>query len=209
MEFEQLHEERNTGANSMSPYVFDRLDEIESANAGPGDLSVEAGELMEEFAKGADELALLIERYGGSSTPPIAQSLSFVLAKSAKQPTPAMAGLVLAFLSRFRCKGQAEAVMNTLTAVQHFLHYCPIEGSGQPGYRSLFAFVKDCLEYDGRHCIIIKGHALAVLSIAHSRGIVENIFDSHEIAALRDRMHRLRMSEGEELREELSALEDL
>jgi len=191
----------------MTSDVLKRLDEIECGKAEVGEAAAEAGLLMEQFAKVGEQIALLIERYGGSASPAIAQSLGFLLANRAQQPDIEMVGLVFAFLSKFRCYRHAEALINSLTAVQHILHYCPVGSSFQVACRSLFPFVKECLGYEGRHRAIIKGHALALLSIALSRGIIRQLFTADEVAYLQGVVQSLRLTERDELAAELSELE--
>jgi hypothetical protein len=87
----------------MAADIIARLDEI-NRSAGPyHDLVLEAGQLMESFAQGPHGLAVLIERYGASVTPSVANPLSFLLARKAEKPTQRMAQLVLNFIERFQC----------------------------------------------------------------------------------------------------------
>jgi len=190
----------------MASDILDKLDEIDRSSGPHSDLVLEAGQLMESFAKGLDEIAILIERYGVSLTPSIANPLTFVLARKAERPTPRMAMLVLSFVDLFKCWDHPSTVMNSLTAVQHCLHY--VDDSAGDALRHLSPFLRKCLDYDGRLWVIIKGHALALLPIMRDRDLTNKIFTNEEFLELCEKVQQLRMTAGEELRDELLDLEN-
>src|SRR5256885_11336075 len=108
----------------MQDRALKRLDEIEGLNPDPSTgHELEAFELMTLFATGPEELGILIERYGGSTTPIIAQSLASVVAGRAQESAPGMGPTVLRVIAEFNCWVPAETVMNALTARSHKLHY--------------------------------------------------------------------------------------
>jgi len=57
--------------------------------------------------------------------------------------------------------------------------------------------------------VIIRGHALAMLQIAHSRELIGRIFTSEELEDLRKKIVELEKTSGEELRQELLDVQDL
>ena len=116
---------------------------------------------MTSFATGPEELRILIERSGGSTTPIIAQSLASVVAVRAQECVPGMAPTVLRFIAAFNRWSPAETVMNALAAVQHVMHY--VDASAGDSLRPVSAFVRKCLDYEGRH-LQEKGRMKKVLT---------------------------------------------
>lgn len=193
----------------MQSSLLKRLDEIERLSPDPfTGQELEALDLMREFAKGREELCALIERYGRSTTPIIAQSLSCLFTWKPLEPNYGLCDLVLVLIAKFRCWNQGEAVMNCLTVLHNWLHYCCVDKPLSEASRSLFPFLSSCLDYDLRLSVIIKGDALSLLSIITSRSLLDQLFTADEILWLRKKVGELRSTTGEQLREELLHLKD-
>lgn len=186
---------------------LERLDEIEEFNPDPNTgQELEALELMEAFAQGVEELDVLIERYGSSRAPIIAQSLACLLATRAPKPSQEMAEHVAKFVTRFSIWDHGESVMNALTAVQHTLHY--VDASASETLRRFSPFLRMCLNYSGRHWVIIKAHALALLPILRNRELLNKVFTDGEFLELREMIRELQATAGEELHDELLSVAD-
>ena len=191
----------------MHTYIFDRLDEIARIETRSSELLAEAAKLMDDFAIGAVDLATLIERYGHSVAPNIGPVVPSLLARRAQLPSKEMARLVLTFVARFQCWDPGETVMNSLTAVQHCLHY--VDQSAGEALRALSPFFRRCLEYDGRLWVIIRGHALGLLPIIVRRDLINAIFTPEEFLELREEIRELRRTAATELGPELEDLKGL
>ena len=192
----------------MQESVFKRIDEIQKLNPDPSrGQELEAFELMNAFATEPKELSALIDRYGSSTTPVICQSLGAVVGLRAQRPSQSTAAAVLTFISHFQCWEPDESVMNALTAVQHCLHY--VDPSVGGALRSLSPFFRNCLAYEGRLWVIIRGHALALLPIIVDRDLINTIFTPEEFRELREKIAELRRTAAEELQPELQDLEGL
>ena len=191
----------------MRSVVLHRLDEIAKIEIRSSELLTEAERLMEDFAVGAYDLAALIERYGDSVAPNVGPVVPSLLATKAQMPSSEMAHLVLAFVARFQCWDSGETVMNSLTAVQHCLHY--VDASAGEALRTLSPFFRKCLEYNGRHWVIIKGHALGLLPIVVRRDLINAIFTPEEFLELREKIRELRRTAAAELGPELEDLKGL
>ena len=190
----------------MASDVFARLDEIDRSSGRYSDLVLEAGKLMESFASGTDELISLIDRYGRSVTPSIANPLAFMVAVRAQRPTQEMAKTVLHFIKGFGCWEHPSTVTNCLTAVQHCLHY--VDAAAE-ALRYLSPFLRKSLEYNGRHWVIIKGHALGLLPIIVRRDLINAIFTPEEFLEVREEIRELRRTAATELGPELEDLKGL
>jgi hypothetical protein len=190
----------------MHSLVLSRLDEIAQIETRSNELLTEAAKLMEDFAIGTVDLLTLIERYGHSVAPNVGPVVAALLARRAQLPSQEMARLVLAFVARFQCWKPDEAVMNALTAVQHCLHY--VDESAGEALRSLSHFFRQCLAYEGRLWVIIRGHALALLPIIIERDLVNAIFTPEEFLELREKIRELRRTAAAELGPELEDLKD-
>ena len=190
----------------MSTSGFDRLDELSHVPTSSSHLIDEAVWIMDSLATGTQELAILVERYGNSTAPNVAPVITSLVATRAQQPSPEMAQVVLRLVAAFNCWSPAETVMNALTAVQHMLHY--VDAAAGDSLRPVSAFLRKCLDYEGRHWIIIKGHALSLLSILETRGLTSKVFTSTEIGELNEKIEEFRRTASEELGPELREIEN-
>jgi hypothetical protein len=188
----------------MLNHILARLDEIEALSPDSSEgQKLEAFELMTAFATEPEAVRTLIERYGGSASPVIAQSLAALVPLRAEQPSQETADLVLSFIHRLRCWEPAETVISSLTAVQHILHYVDSEKD----LSSLSLFLRKCLTYNGRHSVIIRGHALSLLAILRQRDLFSNAFTPAESVELDSIIAGLRKSSSQELSAELQELD--
>jgi hypothetical protein len=191
----------------MKSPILERLDEIDKLNPDPlTGMDMGALDLMEAFAHETKELKILIERYGGSSSPVIVRTLSFLLARKADKPTLEKSLLIFSLLEKLRCKNDPETLGNCLTTIHLQLIFdCVWDTLSQPP-TILYPFLMHCLSYSHRQSILVQYGVLQVLSLLYEKGILEKVFKPGQLTALREKLVQLSAIKNDLLESELPRL---
>jgi len=182
-----------------------RLDEIEMASLDP---TADAGaiQLMEDFAATPEGLRQLVDRYSSSPSAYIVGSLALVLGKSASSGSLEAAALVFRFVEKLRRKDYAEALISSLSAIEVQISFgCGWEPTLQPP-PVLSTFLMHCLEYSGRHSILVQDGALSLLATICEKGLLDVALPKETRPVFRKRIEELAALDNDLLNADLPRL---
>jgi hypothetical protein len=167
-----------------------RLDEIEQMGADP---TVDAGalQIMEELAETSTGLRWLVEHYSKSPSANIVGYLALVLGKRSSHSTDATAPLVFRFADELQRRDYEAALVSALGAMNNQISFGAGWGASRHPPYPLFRFVKHCLEFAGKHHVLVQFAAVDLLTTICLRCLLTTAFDRTELEWISSRVQEL------------------
>jgi len=188
----------------MNTQLLERLAEI--ARLEPQKLdAAEILDLMEQYAEGPQRLKTLVEKYGHSTVPIIARTVSYLLAKASESPTQETYDAVFLMIERLRCKEDEGTLENCLTALGNLIEAPSFEQAFSQPHARLHSFLMHCLN----GAVIVQHGALQVISLLYFNGLLFDVFTPSQINSIRMRLVEFAGRHEELLDLELEALSPL
>lgn len=166
------------------------LDEIERLDLDPT-FDVRASQIMEIVAENAQGLRLLVERYSGSRSVNIANSLAFILSLKSSHSTSETGPLVFEFAANVKRHDNEGVLMNTLNAMKNQITFGPGWGNTREPPGPLFPFLEHSLSFNGRHSALVHFAAVELVTLICERELVAAVFKRDEWEWIEKRIDEL------------------
>ena len=184
-----------------------RLDEIERLDPDPT-LDVRASQIMEIVGETPQGLRILVERYSGSLSVNIANSLAFTLNLKSSQSTSETAPLVFEFAFGVKRHYNHGVLMNTLNAMKNQISFGPGWGNTPQPPRPIFPFLEHSLNFIGKHNTLVHFAAVELVTLICERELVTAVFKHNEWKWIEKRTHELSDTDDALLLDALSEFRD-
>ena len=167
-----------------------RLDEIEQLDPDAS-LDVGAFKIMEVVGKDPKGLRLLIERYSSSPSANLTCYLALLLSLKSGHAIPEIAPLAFEFAGNLKRKDCDGPLISTLNAMKNQLVFGPGWGNTPRPPGPLFPFLEHCLNYDGKHSILVQFAAVELVTVICERKLVAAAFKPNEWNWIESRANEL------------------
>ena len=172
------------------PEALRSLDEIERLDPDPT-FDVRASQIMETVGENPQGLRLLVERYSGSLSVNIANSLAFTLNLQSSHSTSETAPLVFEFAANVKRYDSDGVLMNTLNAMKNQISFGPGWGNTLEPPRPLFPFLEHSLIFSGKQSTLVHYAAVELVTLICERELVAAVFKRDEWKWIEKRIDEL------------------